>query len=62
MLGLVILEIVCVCATRTNSTIHDLISDTVVVDYASQMVFENADELIAYKQKLHEEMANKQEY
>ena len=56
------LQIFALIYTKTRSSIHDLISDTVVVDYASQMVFENADELIAYKQKLHEEMANKQEY
>ena len=57
-----ILEIVCMARTRTRSTIHDLIADTVVVDMASQMVFENTDELIAYKARIHEEMANKKEY
>ena len=56
------LEIFSVIYTKTRSTIHDLISDTVVVDLSSQMIFENADELIAYKAKLHEELANKQEY
>ena len=56
------LELFSVITTKTRSTIHDLVSDTVVVDFASQMVFENADELMAYKTRIHEEMANKQEY
>ena len=46
----------------SRSAIHDLISDTMVVDMGSQMIFETDDELIAYKNKLHEEMVSKQEY
>ena len=57
-----ILEIFTVATTRTRSAIHDLIADTAVVDLASQMVFEDFDALVAYKAKIHEEMANKQEY
>ena len=53
------LQIFVLAYTKTRSAIHDLVADTVVVDMASQMIFENADELIAYKTKIHEEMANK---
>ena len=56
------LQLFALISTRTRSAIHDLISDTVVVDMASQMIFENADELIAYKTKIHEEMVNQKEY
>ena len=56
------LQIFVLASTKTRSAIHDLISDTVVVDMASQMIFENADELIAYKTKIHEEMVNQKEY
>ena len=59
---LFVLELFSVITTRTRSTIHDLVSDTVVVDLASQMIFETPDDLIAYKTRLHEEMANKKEY
>ena len=59
---MLVLQIFVIAYTKTRSAIHDLIADTVVVDYASQMIFENADELIAYKTKIHEEMANKKEY
>ncbi len=55
ILGLVVLEVVAVCATRTNSAVHDLISDTVVVDLSTQMVFESEQALLDYKKKLHEE-------
>ena len=47
---------------NTRSAIHDLISDTMVVDMGSQMIFETEDELVAYKAKLHEEMVSKQDY
>ena len=56
------LEIFTMCYTKTRSTIHDLVSDCVVVDMASQMIFENEDELMAYKTRIHEEMANQQAY
>ena len=59
---LLILEIVVLATTRTRSAIHDLIADTVVVDMASQMIFESADELVAYKARIHEEEVNKKEY
>ena len=63
VLGLIlILQIAVRASTKTRSAIHDLISDTVVVDFQSQMIFENADELIAYKTRLHEEEVNKKEY
>ena len=58
----VILEIFTMAYTKTRSTIHDLVSDCVVVDMASQMIFESEDELMAYKTRIHEEMANQQEY
>lgn len=62
LVGCLALEIGVYLTTATRSTIHDLVSDTVVVDMASQMIFESEEELIEYKTRLHEEMANKQEY
>ena len=49
-------------STPTNSLIHDLLANTVVVDYASQMIFETREDMIHYKEKIHAEMAAKQEY
>lgn len=59
---LVILEIVVMCVTKTNSSIHDLLSDTVVVDFASQQIFESEEELIEYKKELQAAEAAKSDY
>ncbi len=48
--------------TPTNALIHDLLAGTVAVDQASQRIFDTREELIAYKEKLHAEMAARQEY
>lgn len=48
--GIFILQIGVMIATQTNSCIHDLLSDTVVVDMASQQIFDTQEELIAYKE------------
>lgn len=42
---LFILEIVVLATTRTRSSIHCLLSDTVVVDFASQKIFQTQEEL-----------------
>ncbi len=60
--GLVILEIVVMCITKTNSSIHDLLSDTVVVDFASQQIFESEEELLEYKKQLHEAEVAESDY
>jgi uncharacterized RDD family membrane protein YckC len=62
LIAFVIFEIVMLAVTRTRSSIHDLVSDTVVVDMASQMIFESQEALMEYKTRLHEEEVNKKEY
>lgn len=59
---LALLQLFVLCTTKTRSAIHDLISDTVVVDMASQEIFNSVDDLMAYKNKLHEELVAKQDY
>jgi len=49
-----VLQIGVMIGTKTNSSIHDLLSDTVVVDYASQRIFNTEEDMIAYKQEQHE--------
>lgn len=54
VIGLIILlEIIVMIVSSTNSSIHDLLSDTVVVDMTTQKIFENEDALIAYKEAEH---------
>ena len=59
---LLILQIAMLIVTKTNSAIHDLIANTVVVDLASQMIFESADELIEYKKRVHAEQVERAPY
>lgn len=56
LLALLIAQIAVMASTKTNSLIHDLLAKTVVVDYASQIIFESTDELIEYKKKYYAEM------
>ena len=55
LLLILILQIVLIAATKTNSAIHDCLASTVTVDLASQMIFNTREEMIAYKEKLHAE-------
>lgn len=55
-------QLILLIFNRNKALIHDLLAGTVVVDIASQTVFETVDDLIAYKNKIHAEEAFKQEY
>ena len=60
--GILILEIVLMIVTHTNSMIHDVLAKTVVVDMVSQMIFDSEEEMLAYKKKVHEEYVSRQTY
>jgi energy-coupling factor transport system permease protein len=59
---LLLVQIVLAAATKNNSLIHDLLAATVAVDMQSQMIFATRENMIAYKEKKHAEMAAKKEY
>ena len=59
---LAVVQVVLLIVTRTNSAIHDLIADTVVVDMASQLMFNSELELLDYKKKIAAEKASKKPY
>ena len=59
---IVIFNIGLVVATKTNSAIHDALSQTVTVDMTSQLIFNSTEEMIEYKQRIHAEEANKASY
>ena len=60
--AILLLQLILVIATQTNSFIHDILAKTVAVDFASQRIFNNEQELIEYKKKLHAERAARAEY
>lgn len=47
---------------KLNTPLHDVLGHTVAVDLSTQMIFDNVDELIAYKKKIHAETAEKADY
>ena len=56
ILGLILLlQIILMISTHTNSCIHDVLAKTVAVDMHSQLIFETEEELIAYRNKVHAE-------
>ncbi len=54
--------IVLMIKTPTRSPIHDMLAHTVCVDMSSQLIFENEQQMLEYKQNLHKEMVDKAEY
>ena len=63
IIGLILLvQLILMVTTKTNSPIHDVLAKTVTVDLASQMIFESEEELIAYKEKVHAEQVARQTY
>jgi len=63
IIGLILLvQIVLMIKTNTNSLIHDVLAKTVVIDVASQMIFDSEEAMIEYKKKVHAEQAAHQTY
>ncbi len=63
ILGLILLvQIILLIKTQTNFCIHDALAKTVAVDFASQMIFETEEAMIAYKNKVHAEKVARQTY
>ena len=62
ILGILLLQIIMLCVTQTNSAIHDLLANTVVIDMQSQMIFDSEHDLIEYKKKVAKEAASDRKY
>lgn len=65
ILGIALILIVQLATTMfsyLHTSIHDLISGTVTVDFASQRIFESTEKMLEYKKKLHAEAADRAEY
>ena len=62
LVAMLALQLILVFTTKTHSTIHDLLAHTVTVDYASQMIFEDEDALIRYKNERARETAERETY
>ncbi|MBE6542743.1 MAG: RDD family protein [Ruminococcaceae bacterium] len=63
ILGLILLlQIIMLIATQNNSAIHDVLANTVAVDFASQKIFDSEKDMIEYKKRLHAEDVSRAEY
>ena len=62
LLGLGAVQGVLVCFTRNHTPIHDLLAGTVVVDFASQMIFRTTEDLIAFQKQVAADRAKRQPY
>ena len=57
-----LLQVVFVLTSRLRTPIHDMISGTVTVDLASQLIFDSVEQMTEYKKRVHEEKARQAEY
>ncbi len=59
---ILLLELILIISTGNNSLIHDLISDTVVIEAGSQKLFDSENDLIEYQKKIHADSVAKSPY
>ena len=57
-----ICNLILIFATKDHLTIHDILADTVVVDYMSQYIYETEEDVIERKKELAKEKAEKSLY
>lgn len=62
LIGFAILQLSCLFATQAHQPIHDLLTDSVVVDMASQTIYETNEELIEAQKAEAAEKAASEEY
>lgn len=62
ILALLVTELVIMITSGTYATIHDKLAQTVAVDMHSQLIFGSEEELMAYKQRIHEEKVRNSPY
>lgn len=57
-----ILQVWVLISTKTNSSIHDLLTDTAVVEFMSQQIFDTQEDLLHYVQEEHAKAVENAEY
>lgn len=60
--AVVLIQIILMIATPNNCTIHDILADTVVVDFSSQMIFNSPEDRTAYMEKYAAEQSSRDRY
>lgn len=62
LIALLLAQVILLITTQTNALIHDKLADTVVVEMASQMIFESQEARLAYQKERAAEKADRQTY
>ena len=57
-----ILQVGMFISTQNNSSIHDLLTDTVVVEFMSQQIFDTQEDLMHFVQEEHAKAVENAEY
>lgn len=60
--GLALVQVLLLAFTQNHTPLHDLIAHTVVVDYASQMIFDSPEALLRAKEEYHASLARSERY
>ena len=58
----IVLQLCLIIFTKNNCLIHDILSDTVVVDMSSQMIFDSDEALLEYQKEIHLQNVSKSPY
>ncbi len=62
IVGILLIQLILLVTSKTNSLIHDSLSATVVVDFMSQMIFDSAKAKEEFLLRIHEEEVAKADY
>jgi uncharacterized RDD family membrane protein YckC len=59
---LLLIQVIMLLASRNRSQLHDLLAGTMVIDIASQKIFETQEALLEYTKRIHAEAAARKDY
>ena len=60
--GILLMQLILIISTKNNQLIHCILSDTVVVDYGSQRIFDSQEDLLEHKKREARDRAEKNPY
>ena len=60
--GILLMQLILIISTKNNQLIHCILSDTVVVDYSSQRIFDSQEDLLEHKKREARDRAERNPY
>ena len=60
--GILLMQLILIISTKNNQLIHCILSDTVVVDYGSQRIFDSQEDLLENKKREARDRAERNPY